>query len=281
MARPLRIEFPGAVYHVTARGDRKRAIYFDDDDRQLWLDILGVTCRRANFSVHAYCQMSNHYHLMLETVEGNLSHGMRHLNSFYSQEINRRHGLVGHLFQGRYKAILVEKESYLLELARYVVLNPVRAKLVGEPGDWHWSNYRSVTGAQLPPSWLDTTWVLGKFAKERQLAIERYRKFVIAGINKESPLKQTQHQIMLGGAEFVAQHSQGLRDTNLTAIVKDQRRLAVLQLEEYELMHSERNQAIAAAYRSTAFTMRELADHFRVSIQTVSRAVQSGERRSG
>lgn len=274
MARPLRIEFPGALYHVTARGDRKRSIFFDDEDRELWLDILGVVCRRANFVIHAYCQMGNHYHLMLETLEGNLSDGMRHMNAFYSQEINRRHGLVGHLFQGRYKAILVEKESYLLELARYVVLNPVRGKLVAEPEDWHWSSYRSVLGKQLPPSWLDTDWILGQFAPERQIAIDRYREFVLAGIGKESPLVHTQHQIMLGSTDFVQQHCLGLRDVNLTAVVKEQRRLSVLELDEYRALHPDRDQAMAAAYKSTAFTMGEIARHFGVSRQTVSRAVQ-------
>jgi putative transposase len=277
MARPLRIEFPGALYHVTARGDRKRTIFFHDEDRLLWLDILGVVCRRANFVVHAYCQMGNHFHLMLETVDGNLSDGMRHMNAFYSQEINRRYGLVGHLFQGRYKAILVEKESYLLELVRYVVLNPVRGKLVDAPEDWHWSSYRSVLGKQLPPSWLDTDWVLSQFAHERDIALEKYQQFVMAGIGKESPLKQTQHQIMLGGEEFVEQHCQRLRDANLSAVVKDQRRLAVLKLEEYKSLHPDRTQAMAAAYNSTAFTMCEIARHFGVSRQTVSRAVQGSE----
>ena len=277
MARPLRIEFPGALYHVTARGDRKRTIFFHDEDRRLWLDILGVACRRANFVVHAYCQMGNHYHLMLETVDGNLSDGMRYINAFYSQEINRRYGLVGHLFQGRYKAILVERESYLLELARYVVLNPVRAKLVAEPDEWHWSSYRSVLGKELPPSWLDTDGILHQFGSERQVAIARYRQFVIAGIGKESPLMQIQHQIMLGGAEFIEQHRSRLRDANLVSVVKDQRRLAALPLEEYKAADPDRDQAMATAYRTTVYTMREIAQYFGVSVQTVSRAVQRSE----
>lgn len=277
MARPLRIEFPGALYHVTARGNRKQTIFFHDEDRHLWLDILGVACRRANLVVHAYCQMGNHYHLILETVEGNLSNGMRYINAFYSQEINRRYGLVGHLFQGRYKAILVEKESYLLELARYVVLNPVRAGLVADPLDWQWSSYRSVLGRQLPPSWLDSDWVLGQFASERGMAIELYRQFVTAGIGKESPLEHTQHQVLLGGDNFVDQHCQRLRDANFASIVKDQRRMAALDLDEYKALHPDRDAAMAAAFRSTAFTMREIGRHFGVSLQTVSRAVQRSE----
>ena len=132
MARPLRIEFAGALYHVTSRGDRREDIYLDDGDRQLFLEVLEAVCERFNWEVHAYCLMSNHYHLLVETPDGNLSRGMRHLNGVYTQRFNRRHKKVGHVFQGRYKAILVQKENYLLELSRYIVLNPVRAGMVRE-----------------------------------------------------------------------------------------------------------------------------------------------------
>ena len=118
MARPLRLEFPGALYHVTSRGDRREDIFLNDDDRIDWLDVLATVCARFNWQVHAFCQMNNHYHLLVETVDGKLSEGMRQLNGLYTQRFNRRHAQVGHLFQGRYKAILVQKEAYLLELTR-------------------------------------------------------------------------------------------------------------------------------------------------------------------
>ena len=108
MARPLRLEFSGAVYHVTSRGDRREDIYLDDDDRQQWMAVLSLVCDRFNWIVHAFCQMTNHYHLLVETPDGNLSAGMRHLNGLYTQRFNRRHAQVGHLFQGRYKAILIQ-----------------------------------------------------------------------------------------------------------------------------------------------------------------------------
>ena len=127
MARPIRIEFAGALYHITSRGDRREAIYEDDTDRFRFLEVLGEVVERFNWRCHAYCLMTNHYHLVVETVDGNLSKGMRQLNGVYTQWSNRRHRRTGHLFQGRYKAILVDSEAYLLELARYVVLNPVRA----------------------------------------------------------------------------------------------------------------------------------------------------------
>ena len=130
MARPLRIELSGGLYHVTSRGDRREDIYFSEADREAWLALFAQVCARFNWICHAYCLMTNHYHLIIETPEGNLANGMRQLNGVYTQIVNRAHGRVGHVFQGRYKAILVDKESYLLELVRYVVLNPVRAGMV-------------------------------------------------------------------------------------------------------------------------------------------------------
>ena len=141
MARPLRIEFSGALYHITSRGDRREAIYEDDDDRELFLGTLSEVVERFNWLCHSYCLMTNHYHLVVETPDANLSKGMRHLNGVFTQATNRRHRRSGRLFQGRFKGILVDKESYLLELSRYVVLNPVRAGMVKRPEDWHWSSY--------------------------------------------------------------------------------------------------------------------------------------------
>ena len=141
MARPLRLEFAGALYHITSRGDRREAINRAADDREAWLEVLGNVCARFNWVLYAYCQMTNHYHVLVETIDGNLSRGMRQLNGRYTQRFNRRHSLVGHVLQGRYKAILVQKETYLLELTRYVVLNPLRAGVVNQPEDWPWSSY--------------------------------------------------------------------------------------------------------------------------------------------
>src|SRR3972149_1913919 len=121
MARPLRIEYPGALYHLTSRGDRHGPIFDDDQDRRAFLDILGDVVARFRWQCHAYCLMGNHYHLMIETPEGNLTKGMRQLNGVFTQWSNRRHQRSGHLFQGRYKAILVDRDSYFLELARYIV----------------------------------------------------------------------------------------------------------------------------------------------------------------
>ena len=127
MTRPLRVDRAGALYHVTSRGDRREDIFHHASDREDWLSLLEQVCERFNSRCHAYCQMTNHYHVVVDTPDANLSHGMLHLNGVYTQRFNRRHGLVGHLLQGRFRGILVERETHLLELARYVVLNPVRA----------------------------------------------------------------------------------------------------------------------------------------------------------
>ena len=127
MTRPLRLEFPGALYHVTARGNARQGIYLDDQDRHLFLSVLSEVVGRFAWICHAYCLMDNHYHLLIETPQANLSLGMRQLNGVYTQRLNRRHARAGHVFQGRFKAILVERDAYLLKLARYIVLNPLRA----------------------------------------------------------------------------------------------------------------------------------------------------------
>jgi len=160
MARPLRIEFPGAVYHITSRGNALQDIYVDDADREAFLDVLTRVVERFHWLCHAYCLMGNHYHLLVETLEPTLSRGMRQLNGVYTQRFNRRHGRAGHLFGGRFKAILVEREAYLLELCRYVVLNPVRAGLVRAAKDWPWSSYRATAGLAEAPPFLTVDWIL-------------------------------------------------------------------------------------------------------------------------
>ena len=168
MARPLRIECSGAIYHVTSRGDRREEIYLDDEDRRRWLEIFGAVCERFNWRCHARCLMSNHYHIVVETVDGNLSKGMRQLNGVYTQTHNRRHNRVGHVYQGRFKGILVDKESYLLELS---VLNLLRAKMVDQLNQWRWSSYRSMIGRAVVPDWLKVDWLLGQFSKQRKLPL--------------------------------------------------------------------------------------------------------------
>ncbi len=160
MARPLRIEYEGAVYHVTSRGNARNKIFNDNRDREIFLSILSTVVVRYSWLCHSYCLMDNHYHIMIETPDANLSMGMRQLNGIYTQKYNKRHHKTGHIFEGRFKAILVQKDNYLLELCRYVVLNPVRAGVVGKPEDWRWSSYQATAGLErgggLPDHRLDS-----------------------------------------------------------------------------------------------------------------------------
>jgi len=277
MARPLRLEFAGAVYHVTSRGDRREDIFLDDDDRREWLAVLALVCDRFNWVVHAYCQMTNHYHLLVETVEGNLSAGMRQLNGLYTQRFNRRHGMVGHLFQGRYKAILVQKEAHLLELSRYVVLNPVRAGMVESPEDWQWSSYPFVINDSFAPEWLDTDWLLSQFGTRRATARHAYAKFVLQGRGLSSPLLAVKHQLLLGDVAFIKQHQATLKEGDLRELSIAHKRILALSLAEYSEQTTNRNEAMVAAYRSGAYTMAEIAAYFNVHYMTVSRAVRAAE----
>jgi putative transposase len=282
MSRPLRIELAGGLYHVTSRGDRREAIYRDDHDRADWLGVLGEVCSRFNWRCHAYCEMTNHYHFVVETPDANLSKGMRQLNGVYTQRTNRRHGLVGHLFQGRFKAILVERDAYLLELARYVVLNPVRAGMVWDAGEWPWSSYRAMVGEEPAPAWLETDWLLGQFGEERSRAQAAYAAFVRQGIGRPSVWDGLRHQVFLGGEAFVERHcvaSSGRE--RLREVPRAQRRALARPLAEFARRYPVRHEAMARAFETGAYTMQEIADYFRVHYSTVSRAVRRLESGDG
>jgi REP element-mobilizing transposase RayT len=272
VVRPLRIEFCGALYHITARGDRGEAIYEDDDDREMFLGTLANVIAQHNWRCHAYCLMTNHYHLIIETPDANLSKGMRHLNGVFSQASNRRHRRVGHVFQGRFVSIIVDKDSYLLELTRYVVLNPVRARIVDDPGDWQWSSYAAMVGPVRAPDWLLTDVLLTHFGTRRGEARERYRQFVAAGQGGESIWKHLRQQIYLGDDNFV-QRTQEKIDTvgDELCIPRIQRRAPVRSLDEIFRVSNSRGEAIAAAYSSGAYSYRQIAQHLGLHASTVRR----------
>jgi REP element-mobilizing transposase RayT len=275
MSRPLRIEFAGALYHVTSRGDGQKDIYRNDQDRRDYLSVLSDVCKRFNWSVHAYCLMSNHYHLLIETPDGNLSQGMRQLNGVYTQQFNRNHERVGHVFQGRYKAILVQKEAYLLELSRYIVLNPVRASMVRAAKDWPWSSYRITCGMSVSPDWLSTDWLLSAFAKTRKKAIERYREFVVQGKNQPPPWAELKNQIFLGDERFVeTMQSKLALNQELSEIPKVQKRKRPKPLDYYSAKHKMRNNGIIAAYQSGGYSMKAVGDHFGVHYSSVSKIIK-------
>jgi len=165
MARPLRIEYEGAIYHVTSRGNGRSEIYRSDEDRVMFLDVLAHVVDRFGWICHAYCLMDNHYHLMIETPQANLSRGMRQLNGMYTQRFNRNHKLVGHVYQGRFTSIVVDKDAYLLALSRYIARNPVAAGMVDDVLDWPWSSCRATAGKIFAPKFLTIDWLLSQFGQ--------------------------------------------------------------------------------------------------------------------
>ena len=205
MARPLRIEYSGAFYHVTSRGNERKVVFRSGKDREQFLSYLESATTRYGARVHVYCLMSDHYHLLLETPRGNLSQIMAHVNGAYTTYFNVKRRRAGHLFQGRYKAILVEREQYAEELSRHIHLNPVRAGIVAKPEEHAWSSYRAYAGLAVGPTWLVRDWVLSRFGARERRAQQRYRDYVEGGIGQKlrSPLDKVVASTLLGSEAFV------------------------------------------------------------------------------
>ena len=285
MSRPLRIEFPGAVYHITARGNEKKAIFRNDQDKKSYLELLALVVKRFHWLCHGYCLLGNHYHLLIETLESNLSRGMKQLNGIYTQKFNNKYKRVGHLFQGRYKAILVEKESYLLELSRYIVLNPVRAGIVSQLGEWPWSNYCAIIGKVKKPEFLIIDWILSQFSLDKKKAIEEYKQFVISGYNTEFPYNELVGQIILGSEGFLKKVSNYLSQEskdNMQEVPRKQQLSLLPQLDE--IFQEEvgkgtpRDNIIYMVYYDYNFTMREIGEYLGLHYTTISRVINRCEK---
>ena len=278
MARPLRIEYEGALYHVTSRGDRQESIFEDDLDRQKFLEILGKVVEQMQWFCYCYCLMDNHYHLVIETPDANLAKGMRQLNGTFTQACNRRHGRAGHLFQGRYKSIAVDSDAYLVELTRYVMLNPVRAGMVNQPGEWPWSSFNAMAGDMSPPSWLAVDAVLEHFASNRKTAQHRFMAYMFEGVGDQGIWQHLQHQIYLGDEDFiskaqakVAQTGDQMLDPNIPGI---QRRPLAPPLADIAQRYQNRDEAMVAAYATGEYSYAQIADYFGVHFTTVGRIVR-------
>lgn len=288
MSRPLRIEFPGAVYHVTSRGDRREPIYRDDQDRTAQLDLVAQAMDRFDAQVLAYCQMGNHYHLVLHTRQGNLSLLMRHVNGVYTQSFNQRHGVVGHLFQGRFKAILVDRDAYLLALCRYVERNPVAAGIVTAAGEWPWSSYLAHVGEAPTPPWLDSDglhgYLLGRpvaSARDRRQAARRYAALVADARPDEVPIWQDglRSQIFLGDEAFVARMQAQCTPANRAAVdvPKAQRKSPLALKDCLRQSPGQPGHALRKAYREGGITMTAIANEMGLSVSRVSRLIAAAE----
>jgi putative transposase len=276
MARPLRLEFAGALYHVTSRGNRQEDIYEDDNDRSAFISVFADVTASHNWRCHAYCLMNNHYHLLIETPEANLSRGMRQLNGVYTQRFNRSHSRTGHVFQGRYKAILVEKENYLLELSRYIVLNPVRAGMARSAREWPWSSYRATAGQTQIPDFLVTERILSAFGKRKSAAVKGYKMFVSEGKGHPSPWSSLRSQVYLGSELFVDKMQSLIDgDKELSEVPASQRRPLPKKLDYYKKHNNDRNSAICDAYSSGGYTLKEIGDYYGLHYSTVSGIIKN------
>ena len=204
MARPLRVEYPGAYYHITTRGVARQDIFFREEDRRQFLDYVSETQERFGLVLHGYCLMGNHYHLEVETPEGELSRPLQWLNHRYASYVNRSYDRVGHLFQGRFKSAVIEAKRHLCELSRYIHLNPVRAGLVRHPGDYPWSSYRAFLGLMKRPHWLEIDGTLRRWGTTREKQRRAYRTFVEEPEEVvQDPLRELEFGLILGTAKFV------------------------------------------------------------------------------
>ncbi|MFO7558973.1 MAG: transposase [Desulfobacterales bacterium] len=219
MARPLRITYPGAFYHITSRGNERKAIFKSRRDREKFLEYLESAVLRYDAVIHTYCLMDNHYHLLLETPSGNLSQIMHHINGSYTTYFNVKRKRAGHLFQGRYQSILVDIDEYANELSRYIHLNPVRAKMAELPESYEWSSYPCFIGKNKAPKWLHRNFILAYFGKKISIAEKRYKAFVEALLNQkyESPLTGVVSSTLLGASDFIER----IRDKYLSGMQSD------------------------------------------------------------
>jgi putative transposase len=268
VARPLRIVYPGALYHLITRGNARQWIYRDDSDRQLHLGLLEHTVERYGVRCHTYCLMGNHYHLVVETAQPNLPVAMRHFNGLYARHFNDRYNRCGHLFQARYRSILIESDEYLLNVCRYVVLNPVRAGICTHPADYRWSSYRAIAGLEQAPSFLTLDRVLNYFDGRRDVAQLRWQRFVEAGIAEA---------LRIRGERVGSEHF--LRDTfgykpPLPEIPRNH--IQPLRRDLNDIFATEQL-PVATAYREHGYTLTEIATHLDRHYSTISRQLKRQE----
>ncbi len=285
MARPLRIEYPGAFYHITSRGNERKNIFKSARDREKFLSYLASSTERYGAEIHVYCLMTNHYHLLLETPLGNLSQIMRHINGAYTAYFNTRRQRDGHLFQGRYKAIVVDADEYAGELSRYIHLNPVRAGMVERPEEYRWSSYQYYIDLRKKPQWLKTDFILDYFGKKVSTAQKRYREFVSAFVNKKygSPLEETVASTILGSIDFVDEikdkYLDGKKvDRNLPALAELTTGPTIEEISnEVKVVMEEdtalsRKASLYLCHRYSRRTLKEIGSYFGIGESAVSQA---------
>lgn len=271
MSRPLRIDIPGGIHHVTARGNARQNVFLDDSDRTRWIDLLVNTVERFGWLTLSYCQMTSHYHMLVETPQPNLSRGMRHLNGVYAQRFNRRHKRVGHLFQARFHATLIQHDEHLLSTIAYIARNPTRAGLCSDPAGWPWSSYRATLGLQ-PVGFVAADRVLGFLSHDRADAREKLR--ILCADPSSDHLHETLHEeVVLGDTTFKRDHAHHAEPIPEVP----RRHWQPTRPPLLDLLQPPRPESIASAYKEYGYTMREIAEHLHVHYATVSRRLRTHE----
>jgi putative transposase len=227
VGRPLRIEYPGALYHITSRGNERKKIFLEDADKIKFLEILEDYHSRFNILIHSYVLMDNHYHFIVETPKGNLTKVMHGVNGWYTGYFNRKYRRSGHLFQGRYKGIFVDKDAYLVQLSRYIHLNPVRAEIVERPEQYRWSSYSGYIGKNRECTWVEYSWILSAFGSDLKTAKKKYQQYTEEGLDTDigNPTKDLYGQIILGGEEFIEKIKGMLKGKPLSSEIIERKRL--------------------------------------------------------
>ena len=297
MSRAWRIEYEGALYHIFSRGNRKKDIFFDNDDRRLFLSTIDDMSQRFGVQILCYVLMSNHYHLLVKTKRANLKTAMHWFGTTYTQRFNTRHSIIGHLFQGRYKSILVENEDYMLLLSCYIHRNPLRANYVERLADYRWSSYLAYAYGQSPPSWLSTELILSQLNPDDPY--KSYREKVQRYAKEEKQLWENfRHGLFLGSKRFVETiRDQYLPDKPHAAIVQ-QKQLAnrvdpisilnraqqILNCEVKQIAQSgrvsrtvkdKRDLMIYLLWKTGALSHDQIGQIFGISYSAVSHAVKS------
>lgn len=271
MARPLRIEFPGALYFITTTGNANQSVFLDTADAEIWLEVFENVCKRHGWICYAYCLLGDHYIIAVETPEPNLSKGMRQLNGVYTQNFNRKHNRGGHVFQGRYKSVLVQKDKYLADLIKYILFLPVKSGFVRYPYQFKWSNCKYLLDKEECPDWINN-------ADIKSLYKDIESEFTDIVNSSETIPEKIKKQIYLGSDDFIADMQENVdKDRDLREIPKVQR---AKPINEYLISSKTKEEAIGKAYLSGDFTLQQLADHFSLHYSTISRIVKGHEGRA-
>jgi putative transposase len=295
MARPLRLSFENAVYHITARGNRREHIFYYDEDRKIFLEKINETCLKYSFVCFAYCLMDNHYHLFLKTLLPNISEGMHYLNTSYANWFKARHKIVGVLFQGRYKSLVVDENSYGVHLSAYIHLNPYRAGIVEDLREYPWSSYLDYVDGEKLSVRLDTSFILKQFGNDIEMARRKYEAYVIENRMMGNPLKESYKGIVLGGKAFLQSIKERVEKIGnkrevpetkaLTAYTSEeiiQKVMADFSITREEIFNKKRGNffrqmTLSLLKQFTPMTLKEIGELFQMDYAAVSQACQRYE----